>query len=183
MLFTGFCNILKRVVVATAAGMTFLAVSAVGSSPAYAASCTIYQIDCTSPFAAQTWMGDTKACVNSAFQATPSVTWWAGPNFVTVYLAYTQPQSGAACQTAYGVVSSFNCVQATNCDNLSGGNPRVDVMRDAPSSVWTNTFGISDLGSASKQLRDCCGGFLSRGSGRLLSFNGGTIVSAVTSQF
>jgi hypothetical protein len=163
-----------------------LSVQLVGERSASAGVCNYYQIDCTSPFAAQTWMTppQTKACVNSAYAAVPAGYANNGYSWLYVDLFYSQPVAGASCQTAFGSVTSFHCLSSNNCNNGSGNtNPRVDVVRTAPSSKATDTFSTSDLGVYSKQLLDCCGGFLAKGYGRLLSPNNGVVVSAFTAQF
>jgi hypothetical protein len=153
----------------------FAALLGVGAyaPPASAASCYDYPIDCTSPLTPQ--MGASKPCDYYAFTAVAAQTQWAGANSISVQLRYSAGGSGASCGSAWARVSAYTCVAATNCDVWSGANPYAQAQRTQPQFLSTGT--LSDIGNVSRQVKDCCGGFLAKGGGKLVAVGGGTVVS------
>jgi hypothetical protein len=142
-----------------------------GPNLAHAVTCTYYTLDCTNPSTAQS--GATKSC---AYYATTvrSATVSNGPSFVNVDLRYSSGGSGAACGTAWSRASSWACSQPGGLCNSS--NPVMWVIRTTPSAVNTST--LAGLGTFSKQLVDCCGGFAAKAAGQILTSNGNAVTSA-----
>jgi hypothetical protein len=175
----------KRQAIAGALTILIASILSVGafSSPATAVSCYDYLIDCTSPLSAQA--GGTKPCDYYAITAVTAPTRYAGPVSLSVQLKYSSGGAGTTCGSAWGRIASYNCPGSSGCQVL-GGNPYAFAQRQQPNFV--SSYGLSDIPSGngndvSKQVKDCCGGFLAVGAGALYSTAGSTILSSYTTAY
>ena len=169
------------------AGLVLLAGSLVSTmflaSPAQAAgNCYFYKIDCTDPLLVQSWSGytATKPCYWASFTAIAAELKGSGSTTFYLDLMYSPSTASADCNSAWGRIPSWNCSSGV-CANY-GPNPYPYTLRTQTNTTNTDQLPKSSNSAATygRQLKDCCGGFVVKGGGKLYGTSGSPIVNAVT---
>jgi hypothetical protein len=169
-----------------AGAMTLLIASVLSvgafSLPASAQTCYAYLIDCTSPLSAQS--GSSRPCDYYAITAVAATTQSSGPAFVSVQLRYSGGGASATCGSAWSKIANFSCPGTYGC--AYPYNAFAFAQRLQPNFLSTNN--LADIpgtngNDVSKQVKDCCGGFLAVAGGQLYGTGGSTIVSSYTSSY